>query len=89
MIEKTITVKFEKGLHARPVALLVGMLSNYKTTSFKIIDEQMEIDAKSIMGILLLAATCGTQLHFVIEGEDEVEAAEKIVEFFDSSYEDE
>jgi phosphocarrier protein len=86
MIKKTLTVNFKKGLHARPSASLVQMLSSYKSGA-KIIAEDMEIDAKSIMGILILAAGFGTKLNFVIEGEDEREAMKELEKFFNSDFE--
>ncbi|MDR2709710.1 MAG: HPr family phosphocarrier protein [Elusimicrobiota bacterium] len=89
MIEKTITVKFQKGLHARPAALLVEMLSEFKTTEVKVVDEQTEIDAKSIMGILILAAAYGTQLKFIIDGQAQDEVSKKLDEFFNSHYDGE
>ncbi|MDR2860293.1 MAG: HPr family phosphocarrier protein [Elusimicrobiota bacterium] len=87
MIEKNIVVTFSKGLHARPAASLVQMLSGYKS-NVKIVREDMEIDAKSIMGILILAAGCGTELNMIIEGSDEQEVAQALEKFFSSKYED-
>ena len=86
MIQKNMTVSSIKGLHARPSAVLVQKLSQYQS-SVKIVSEDMEIDAKSIMGILTLAAGLGTVLTFVIEGSDENEAAQALEDFFNSDYE--
>jgi phosphocarrier protein len=86
MIEKNMTVLSAKGLHARPSAILVQKIAPYES-SVKIVTEDMEIDAKSIMGILTLAAGPGTVLNFVIEGPDEKEAAQALEDFFNSDYE--
>ncbi|MDR1951928.1 MAG: HPr family phosphocarrier protein [Elusimicrobiota bacterium] len=87
MIEKKITIKSIKGLHARPCALLVKMLSKSKS-DVKILKDDMEVDAKSIMSILILAAGRGTELNFVINGQDEQNVSRELEEFFNSDFEE-
>ncbi|MDR2772654.1 MAG: HPr family phosphocarrier protein [Elusimicrobiota bacterium] len=87
MIEKKLIVKSKQGLHARPGALLVQMLSKYKS-EVKIFKDDMEIDAKSVMSILILAADCGSDLKFVINGEDEEEVSKELEKFFNSNFEE-
>lgn len=89
MKEFTVTIKNLRGLHARAASRLVQVASRFKS-DIKIIGENMESDAKSILGVLLLAAGQGTQLTVRISGEDENEAMEAIKELFDHGfYEDE
>ncbi|MDR3244381.1 MAG: HPr family phosphocarrier protein [Elusimicrobiota bacterium] len=83
MQEKIIVVKFKKGLHARPAAELVTLLSKYQS-AVKIIKDDFHIDAKSIMGVLTLAAACGSDLKFIVEGCDEHAALKSIDDFFNS-----
>ncbi|MDR0485795.1 MAG: HPr family phosphocarrier protein [Elusimicrobiota bacterium] len=84
MEERILTIKLKKGLHSRPASEMVRHLSKYQS-KVKIIKDDFEIDAKSIMGILTLAAAFGTVLKFVIEGEDEVKTACDLEVFFEKT----
>lgn len=82
MIEKTVTVRNKMGLHARPAALLVQTASRFKS-KIKIFRGDQEVDGKSIMGLMTLAASAGSALRLVIDGPDEadaVSALEKVIE---------
>ncbi|WP_207061320.1 HPr family phosphocarrier protein [Motiliproteus sp. SC1-56] len=74
MIEKQVTIINKLGLHARATAKLIGVTSNYAST-IKLIKDGRSVDAKSIMSVMMLAASKGTELTLVVEGEDEDEAA--------------
>ena len=80
MIEKTVSISNELGLHARAAARLVRLTSNF-SSEIKVGREGQDeqIDAKSILGILLLAAKQGTRLQLRFEGCDEEEAARAVV----------
>ncbi|MDR0823399.1 MAG: HPr family phosphocarrier protein [Endomicrobium sp.] len=86
MQEKTFIIKFKKGLHARPAAELVTFLGKYQS-NVKIIKDDFEIDAKSIMGVLTLAAACGTDLKFIVDGSDENAVLIQIENFLNSGKE--
>jgi phosphocarrier protein len=73
MIEKTIVVKNKLGLHARAAVKFVNTANRYGA-SVKIIKDQTEIDGKSILGILTLAATQGSSILLRVSGKDEGEA---------------
>ncbi|MGA2090928.1 MAG: HPr family phosphocarrier protein [Endomicrobiales bacterium] len=73
MQELSITIKNKLGLHARPAAMLVQTAGRFKA-KIKIIKEDQEVDGKSIMGIMTLAAGFGSQLSFIVDGEDEQQA---------------
>ena len=82
MIEKTVEIKNRLGLHARPAAMLVQTVAKFKS-KVKILKGDQEVDGKSIMGIMTLAAAHGTNLRFIVDGEDEEQAikeVEKLVE---------
>jgi phosphocarrier protein len=85
MKEKTIVVSNKMGLHARPAAMLVQTASKYKS-SVKILKDDFDIDAKSIMGIMTLAAGQGSQLKFVAEGPDEDEVLTELEKLFKSNF---
>ena len=70
MLDKTVTIRNKLGLHARAAVKFVN-LSNRFVASVKIVKDGDEIDGKSILGILTLAATQGTTIRLVITGKDE------------------
>jgi phosphocarrier protein len=83
MREKVIVVSNETGLHARPAAMLVQTTSKYQS-SVKVLKDNFEVDAKSIMGVMALAAGCGSKLKFVADGPDEDEVLTAIEDLFES-----
>ena len=88
MTEKVITVTNRAGIHARPSALLVQTTKNFSSNIY--IEKGMDrINAKSIMGIITLGASYGTELRIIAEGEDEVTAVETLVKLFESKFEEE
>ncbi|MBD3296165.1 MAG: HPr family phosphocarrier protein [Candidatus Omnitrophica bacterium] len=76
-IEKKITVKNRSGLHARPAALFVQMANKYES-DITIVKEDQEVNGKSIMGILMLAAERGSQVTLIAEGPDAEEAVAEL-----------
>ena len=68
-VEKEIVIKNKTGLHARPAALFV-QIANKFNSDITIIKEDQEVNGKSIMGILMLAAERGAKLTIIAEGED-------------------
>ena len=80
MIETPVIVKHEKGLDARPIALLVQKASQYASKIFILVDNK-KINAKSIMGMMSLNLSDGEEVTVLTDGEDEVKAAEGIKTF--------
>ena len=72
-MEKTITVINPLGLHARPAAKVVDCAAQF-TSDIRINYQNQDIDAKSIMSVLMLAAPCGAELSVAISGHDEKDA---------------
>jgi len=88
MKEQTITISNRAGIHARPAAVLVQTAKDFKANIY--FEKGNErINAKSIMGILTLAAAYGTKLKIVTEGEDEEQAVLAIVRLFETNFEEE
>ena len=87
MIRQTLRVENQLGLHARAAAKLVRVASCYASEVF-LSREGVEghCDAKSIFGILMLAASQGVRLVVAIDGRDEVEAAEAIRRLFEDRF---
>jgi phosphotransferase system enzyme I (PtsI) len=83
MIEHELTVTSRLGLHARAAAKLVRVASQFKSSlKLQRRDGSISADAKSILSVLMLAATRGTELRLVADGADEKEALEAVVSLF-------
>jgi phosphocarrier protein len=76
---RTVTIVNDLGLHARAASKLVQLASKYPV-EVQIGREDMMVNAKSIMGVLMLAASKGTHLQVVASGADADAAADAIVE---------
>jgi phosphocarrier protein HPr len=70
MTEKNFTVQNRLGLHARPAALFVQTTNKFKS-SVKVRKGDQEVDGKSIMGLMMLAAEEGSTLRICADGPDE------------------
>ena len=88
MITKEIKITNRLGLHARPAALLVQTAGQF-TCEIKIIKDQVEVNAKSIMGVMMLAAEYGSTLQLLCEGADEQKAAQAIEDLFKNRFNEE
>ena len=77
MIEKKIKIINNAGLHTRPAATSVKLAAKYKC-EFYIYKDGMNVNGKSIIGVMTLAAEKGSEVLLTFEGEDELEAAEVI-----------
>jgi phosphocarrier protein len=87
MIRQSVLVINKLGLHARAAAKLVRLTSQFSSEIYiSRADANQQIDSKSILGILMLAASKGTRLIFSIEGEDEVEAGDSIRRLFANKF---
>lgn len=87
MITKEIEIQNKLGLHARAAAKLVHMAARFKS-DIKVCKGSEEVDAKSILGILLLAAGPGTRIRVTANGEDEGEAVSSIEQLIDSRFDE-
>ena len=88
MIEQVITVQNRAGIHARPAALLVQKTKDFRCNVY-FEKENDRINAKSIMGIITLGASYGTELKIIADGEDEEEALRILVKVFEDKFEEE
>ena len=89
MIEDVLKIINKHGLHARPAAQFVKIAGKFKS-EIKVIKDGLEVNGKSIMGIMMLAAEPGSEITLLIEGEDEKEALDALKELISQKfYEDE
>jgi len=83
--EREIEIKNKMGIHARPASLLVQITNKYMS-DIVIEKDGMTVNAKSILGIMTLAAPFGAKLLFRATGPDAEEALQKINELFDNKF---
>ena len=87
MVERQVEVVNRLGLHARAAAKLVHLTSRY-TSHVWLAKDGEEVDAKSILGILLLAAAQGSSVVIKCDGDDEQDAIEAIEQLFSSRFDE-
>lgn len=87
MIEKTVKIINPLGLHARAAAQLVRLAGKFKS-QIKLVrtDNAVMADAKSILSVLTLAASKGTELTLSISGTDEKEAVEALEDLINKGF---
>ena len=85
MIEQNLKIINEHGLHARPAAQLVNVAGKF-VSDIKILKDGLEVNGKSIMGVMMLAAEKGSEIILIIEGDDEQEAFKAITELINNRF---
>jgi len=88
MIEKILTVRNRAGIHARPAAL-IAQTANKFSSEISLEKDNSTVNAKSIMGVITMAAGYNTTLTLKADGPDEKEAADAIYNLFESKFEEE
>jgi phosphocarrier protein HPr len=87
MIEREVTIINRSGLHTRPAATLVKTAAKFKSDFF-INKDGMEINGKSIIGVMTLAAEQGAKLILKFSGPDEKEAARCVVDIIERGFDE-
>ena len=87
MTERHVTVRNRSGIHTRPAATIVKTAARFKA-DFTIIKDDMEINGKSIIGVMTLAAEQGSTMVLRFEGVDEEEAAAALVDLFERGFDE-
>jgi phosphocarrier protein len=87
MLERELTVSNRLGLHARATAKLVQLLSGFRANA-TLVAKGREVNAKSIMGVMLLAAGQGTPVTVRVQGEDEADAMVAVVDLFERRFDE-
>lgn len=88
MTERVVAVTNNLGIHARPASMIVKTAQHFKS-SITISKEGAEADAKSIMSVMMLAATCGSSVTIRTSGEDEEQALDAIAGLFARKFDEE
>ncbi len=76
------------GLHARPATVLVKTAIKYRS-DFRIKKDDMEINGKSIMGVMMLAAEFGSEIELITDGIDEEFLMRELIEHFENKFDEE
>lgn len=87
MLERELIISNRLGLHARATAKLVQLLAGFRCNA-TLAAKGREVNAKSIMGVMLLAAGQGTPVIVRIEGEDEAAAMDAMVSLFEHRFDE-
>jgi len=87
MLEKKITIKNKLGMHARAAVKFVNLANRFSST-VRIEKDGNEIDGKSILGILTLAAIQGTEIILKVSGKDEDRALKALVDLINSRFQE-
>ena len=88
MISKEVIISNKLGLHARPAMQFVDVANQFQSTVtvHKGGDEPGEADGKSVMQMIILAATEGTPLRIDADGDDAEQAVEKLAKLFEDKF---
>ena len=87
MLERDVVVSNKLGLHARASAKLVQLVQGFKSTVW-LISKGREVNAQSIMGVMMLAAGIGTPLVVRADGPDEASAIDAVVALFERQFDE-
>jgi phosphocarrier protein len=82
MVSAKYTIHNKVGLHARPASMLVKTANDF-ASQVHIRTEDMEVDAKSILSVMVLGAGCGEVIELVVDGPDEEEALAALISTLD------
>ena len=85
MTQRTVRVMNRAGLHTRPAAMLVKLAATF-TSDVHLVKDGFHINAKSIIGVMTLAAEHGSELQLEVDGADEQAAADAIAGLFASRF---
>jgi len=85
MISRSFTIRNKLGLHARPSAQLTQTASRFQCEVF-IAKDARRVNAKSIMGVMMLAAGAGSIVTIEAVGSDEADAVQAVGELIDSGF---
>ena len=86
-ISETVKIINKLGIHARPAALLVQKASQY-ISKIELENDEIKVNGKSIMGVMMLAAAYGSELTIIADGDDAEEAVAGIKELINSKFDE-
>ena len=92
MIERQFVIENQLGLHARPASLFVQTGGKFRCevkVRKEVNGENVVVNGKSVMGLMMLAAACGERITIAFDGSDEEEAVKAFEELFASKFDEE
>jgi phosphocarrier protein len=78
----------QRGLHARAAAKFVKLAEDF-TSEIVVVKDDMRVSARSIMGLMMLAATCGAQIKICAVGDDAIEAVTALTDLVKRKFDEE
>ncbi len=88
-ITQTLTVENKMGIHARPAAMIVRISNKYPSTDVYVEKDGEQVNGKSIMSLMMLAAGRGSEIKFVADGDDAETMLSEITELFARKFDEE
>jgi phosphocarrier protein len=85
MKRKNVEIKNKLGLHARPASLLVKLAGTFQS-EIQLAKDDTEVNAKSILGVMMLAAGPGNTITIIADGADEDAAIKALSDLFDNCF---
>jgi phosphocarrier protein HPr len=85
VIERQATIVNQEGLHARPAARIVRLASTFES-EVELAKDGLEVNGKSIMGVMMLAAECGSSITIRANGPDAEAAVQALTELVESGF---
>lgn len=85
MYSKEVVVQNQVGLHARPATFFIQKANEFKS-SIWVENQERKVNAKSLLGVLSLGITRGTDITIIADGTDEEEAVESLVAIINSNF---
>jgi phosphocarrier protein len=85
MPERTVQIVNKNGLHARPAAEIVKLAAKFQS-DITVVKEDLDVNGKSIMGVMMLAAEHGSSITFRAEGPDAEQALDALAQLVGSKF---
>ncbi|OHE70688.1 MAG: phosphocarrier protein HPr [Verrucomicrobia bacterium GWC2_42_7] len=89
VVTRVLTVENKMGVHARPAAMIVRTANKYESVDLLIEKDDEQVNGRSIMGVMMLAAGCGSQLRFIATGEESHQLIDEMAALFLRKFEEE
>lgn len=86
---RVLSVKNKMGIHARPAAMIVRISNKYPSTELWVEKDGEEVNGKSIMSLMMLAAGKGSELKFIAQGDDSQIMLDEIEDLFNRKFDEE
>ncbi|MBQ6705177.1 MAG: HPr family phosphocarrier protein [Opitutales bacterium] len=88
---RELIVQNKMGIHARPAAMIVRIANKFPTVGLDVVKDDEQVNGKSIMGLMMLAAGCGAKLNFIASGvsADALRMLDNLQDLFERKFDEE